>query len=232
MNIIRNDKLVKRNARIGMLAMFGGLAILAGGMFVSFKLPNQFSLSLVALMLGFMLSQIGIFFQNRWGRHPRPDEMLDTSLKGLDKKFTLYHYSTPTSHLLVGPSGLWVLMPYYQRGTITFSNGRWRQRGGNLYLKIFAQEGLGRPDIEVQGEMESLRRFLKKHLEEESIPPIQAALVFTNPRTSLSIDEDAEPPAETVMLKDLKELVRKPGKGKGLSVEKVQVVQDALTSTG
>ncbi len=232
MNIIRNDKLVKRNARIGMFAMFGGLAILAGGMFISFKLPNQFSLSLVALMLGFMLSQIGIFFQNRWGRHPRPDELLDTSLKGLDKKFTIYHYSTPTSHLLVGPSGLWVLMPYYQRGTITFSNGRWRQRGGNLYLKIFAQEGLGRPDIEVQGEMESLRRFLKKHLEEEAIPPIQAALVFTNPRTSLSIDEDAEPPAETVMLKDLKELVRKPGKGKGLSVEKVQVVQDALTSTG
>jgi len=233
MNIIRNDKMIKRNARIGTVTMFGGLGVLGLGMFISFRYPTYFSFSLLALMLGFMLSQVGIFYQNRWGRRPRLDELLDASLKGLDKKFTIYHYSSPASHLLVGPSGLWVLMPYYQRGTITFEKGRWRQKGGGIglqYLKLFAQEGLGRPDIEASGEVENLQKYLKKQLSDESIPPVQAALVFTHPKAEISIAEDATPPYSAVTLKDLKELVRKAEKGKGLSVEKLQVVQDAFTT--
>ena len=140
MNIIRNDTLIKRNARIAQVTMIGGLLVLAGGMFISFRYPEQFGFSLGALMLGFLLSQVGIFFTNRWGRRPRPDELLAQALKGMDKKYTLYNYSGPTSHMLVGPAGVWVLMPYYQKGTISYDEikRRWNQKGGNLYLKIFA----------------------------------------------------------------------------------------------
>jgi hypothetical protein len=231
MNIRRNDKIIKRNARIGQIAMLGGLAVLAGGMFISFRYPEQFNLSLVALLLGFMLSQLGIFYSNRWGRRPRADELIDQALKGLDKKFSLFHYTSPVRHLLVGPSGLWVLLPFYQRGTITYAKNRWQQRGANLYLKIFAQEGLGRPEIEVASEVEKLQSFLKKHMDEENLPAIQAALVFTNPKTVIDIPADAAPPAETVTLKELKELVRKTGKGKALSLEKIQSIVDTLTTT-
>ena len=57
----------------------------------------------------------------------------------------------PTAHLLVGPVGVWVLMPRHQAGRITYdeNKNRWRQKGGNFYLKIFAQENLGRPDLEI-----------------------------------------------------------------------------------
>ena len=222
MNIYRNEKVIKRNARIAQFATMGGLAVLAGGMYVSFRYPEQFAISMGALLVGFILSQLGIFYSNRWGRRPRPDELIDQALKGMDKKFAIYHYVTPVSHLLVGPSGIWILLPYYQRGTITFAKGRWKQKGGNLYLKIFAQEGLGRPDLEVSGEMSALHNYLEKLLPEQELPELQAALVFTNPKTKIEIPEDEQPPAESVYIKDLKEAIRKASKGKGLTMERVK----------
>ena len=81
--------------------------MLAGGLYLSFQTTNQLmvTLSFVALLLGFLLSQVGIFFGNRWGRRPGPDELLSAALKGLEDKYTLYHYSTPVYHLLVGSFG-------------------------------------------------------------------------------------------------------------------------------
>lgn len=233
MNINRNDSLIKRNARIGQVTMFVALAVLAGGMFVSFQYPEQANWSFLALLLGFILSQVGIYYANRYSRKPRPDELIDQALKGMDKKYALYHYLTPATHLLVGPSGLWVLLPYYQRGTITYSKGRWRQQGGGLmyqYLKLFAQEGLGRPDMDVANQINAMKSYLQKRLPEESLPEIQAALVFTNPKAQIAIPEDETPPAETVLLKDLKELIRKSGKSKTISQDKVKLIQDALLS--
>ncbi len=207
--------------------MIAGLIVLAGGMFVSIRFtdPRYFYLTLLALLFGFILSQVGIYFANRFSRHPRPDEQLNQALKGLDGKFTLYHYMTPIPHLLVGPAGIWVLMPRNQKGRIIFSNGRWKQKGGNLYLKIFAQESLGRPDIDLEAEIDRVKQFLSKNLPEGSeIPSIRAALIFTDPKIVIDIPENAEPPAETVVLKDLKEIVRKAAKGKALTPAAVQQV--------
>ena len=233
MNIIRNDRLIHRNSRIAMITTFAGLFVLLGGLLISFKSPEQMGLSWAALMLGYLLSQVGIYFSNRWGRHPRPDEQIDTALKGLDKRHTLYHYNTPVPHLLVGPSGLWVLMPYYQRGIITCSNGRLKQKGnlGLTFLKIFAQEGLGRPDLEVAGAVDSLRNYLGKRIEEVDLPTIQTALVFTNPKVELDIPKDETPPAPAVLPKGLKSLVRREVKSKSLSPEKVKLIEDALLGT-
>jgi len=238
MNIQRNDRLIKRNSLIGRYAMFAGLAVLLGGMFISFRYQEQFGISMSALILGFILSQVGIYYSNRYGRRPRPDELIDQALKGLDFKYTIYHFTGPVPHMLLGPSGIWALLPYYQRGTITFEKGRWRQRGGGAmygYLKIFAQESLGRPDMDVTNAVEEIQAFLKKKLgaevfPPESLPPVQAALIFTNERATIAIPEDASPPAATVMLKELKPLVRKVEKGKGLTVEKIKLIEDALLS--
>ena len=182
-------------------------------------------------MVGFLLSQVGIYFSNRWGRRPRPDELIDQALKGLDNKYALYHYSTPVSHLLVGPAGVWILLPYYQRGKITFENGRWKQKGGNAYLKIFAQESLGRPEMEVAGEMDSLKAYFSKILPEDITPEINVAMIFTNAKAEIDIPEDEMPPAETIPIVKLKELVRKTSKAKGLSLEKVKVIQDAILAS-
>jgi hypothetical protein len=229
MNIVINEKIVRRNTRIAQVTMFGGLIVLAGGMFISFRMPQQFGLSLAALMVGFALSQIGIYFSNRWGRRPRPDELINQALKGLDSKYTIYHYHTPAPHLLVGPAGIWVLNPLHQKGIITFSNGRWRQKGGNLYLKIFAQEGLGRPDLEVVADIDKIQSYLLKMMPEETIPPIQAALIFTNERANVQVEENEEAPAVTLTLNKLKDFIRKAAKGKPISLDKALEIQQLIT---
>lgn len=224
MEIYTNEKLIKRNARIGQITSFGGLAVLAGGLIISFTRPEMFSISLVALLVGFGLSQIGIYFGNRWGRRPRPDEVLDTALKGMDGRYSLYHYRTPTAHLLVGPAGVWVLMPRHQGGTITYdeTKKRWRQQGGSLYLKIFAQESLGRPELEIGAELGAIEKYLGEHLDEKRIPEVSAALVMTNENCVVDADNA---PAPTLEAKKLKDFLRKTAKNKPISLDLVKEIQ-------
>lgn len=232
MLIETNEKLIHRNGLIAKYASILGMIILVAGFFVTIKWPTLASVSFGTLIVGFLLSQIGIHYQNRWGRSPRPDELLNAGLKGIGSKYSLYHYTTPVSHLLVGPAGVWVLFPKTQRGIITFEKGRWKQKGGGflqMYLRAFAQEGLGRPDLEIGAEVETLRKYLVKVLPEEEMPEIQAALIFTNSQADLQIDEDAELPIPTLPLNKLKELIKKTAKGKPISMDKVAEIQNVLS---
>ena len=232
MQIITNDKLVRRNRYIARYASIVGLIVLIGGMIVSFSRPELVIISFAALIMGFLLSQVGMYFTNRWGREPRPDQFLNQGLKGLDNKYTIYHYTSPVPHLLVGPAGIWVLLPKNQKGVITFERGRWRQKGGGFlqsYLRIFAQEGIGRPDLEIAGEIDSLESYLKKNLPDTESFPIQAALVFTNEKVDLQIGENEEIPVPALYANKLKELIRKSAKSKPVSAEKLKIIQTLLS---
>src|SRR4030066_60100 len=185
---ITNEKMIKRNGRIGQIARTGGLIILFGSFIVTFANQMYVNIAFMALLFGFLLTQIGIYFGNRWGRHPRPDELIDQGLKGLNDQYSIYHYMTPVAHLLVGPSGLWVIMPYYQVGKIVYEKNRWKQKGGGFfqrYMRFIGQEGLGRPDIEAPAEVSSLNRFIKKQIPEDEIPEPNVALVFTSEKAEL-----------------------------------------------
>lgn len=226
MKIVSNEQLIRRNKRIGQYAMFGGLAVLAVGLVLSFRNEaNLLVYSYVALLAGVILSQVGIYFANRWGRSPRPDELLAQGLKGLDDRYTLLNFIAPVSYLLLGPAGIWILIPYYQKGKITYDNGRWKQKGGNFYLKIFAQEGIGRPDLEITHQVNELTRELSKRLPEDQLPPIQSALVFMNEKAEIETDQA---PTPTLKLSKLKEFIRKRAKENVLPPEVLQTIQDAF----
>jgi hypothetical protein len=235
MKILTNEKTIKRNTQIGKYTSIAALLILAGGMVVSFTMQEQVYIAFGALMVGFILSQFGIYFGNRWGRRPRVDERITAALKGLTKDYTLYHYLAPVSHLLVGPAGIWILEPYYQRGTIVYEKNRWKQKGGGFllnYLKIFAQEGLGRPDLEVQADLDALRGSLKKSLGDDprwetrdGLPPLNASLLFFDPRAELQTDEA---PLPTMKLDQLKDFLRKKAKENPFPPEQVKKITDLL----
>jgi hypothetical protein len=231
MNIISNEKLIRRNSRIAQITGLGGLVVLLIGMYVLFTRPNEFTLIWGTVIGGFILSQIGIFFTNRWGRSPRPDQHLDTALKGLDSNYSIYHYRTSTPHVLIGPAGIWVLIPRYQRGAISYEKGRYRQKGGGFmlgYLKIFGQEGIGRPELEADAERDSFIKFLKKKMPDVELPPVNVALVFTDERTELQTDDA---PFPTLSSKKLKDFIRKTAKAKSLSAERVRTVREAIEGT-
>jgi len=220
MKIIKNEKRINRNGRIGRWAILSALVILGTGMYLSVTNntdPQMFTYSAVALIVGFVLMQIGIYMGNRYGRSPRPDEKLDTGLKGLQNDFVLYHYSTPVSHLLLGPAGVWVLLPYHQRGQATFKKNRWKMSGGGFaqaYMRIFGQEGLGRPDLEVDSEITALRKYLAKHMDQAEIPDINALMVFTSDDVEIDAQEAAVP---ALKLKQMKEFIRKKVKDKTIT---------------
>lgn len=230
MKVLTNEKLIQRNTKIGKYTSLAALFILLGGMIASFvwqNNPNAIFLSFGALLFGFILSQIGIYFGNRFGRRPRVDERITAALKGLTKDYTLYHYLTPVNHLLVGPAGIWVIEPYYQRGTITYEKNRWRQKGGGLllgYLKIFGQESLGRPDLEVETDLDALRTAFKKVFG-ENLPPLHAALVFYDPRAEIQAENAPHP---TLKLDQLKDFLRKRAKENPLPTAELQRILAVL----
>jgi hypothetical protein len=228
MKIIKNEKLIKRNAQIGSWTSLAALVVLGLGMYISFTRPELFAYSLVALLLGFTLTQVGMYMGNKFGRSPRPDEKLDAGLKGLQNEFVMYHYTTPVSHLLVGPAGVWVVMPYHQRGQVEFEKNRWRMSGGGFlqgYMRIFGQEGLGRPDIEIESDISSLRKHLLKKLNESELPEIQALMVFTS--DDVEVDAD-DPPIPAMKLKQVKEFMRQKAKEKKIPAETINQLKTAL----
>jgi hypothetical protein len=228
MKTIKNEKLIKRNGQIGQWTSLAALVVLGGGMYLSFKRTDLFAYSIAALLLGFTLTQIGMYMGNRYGRSPRPDEQLDAGLKGLQNEFVMYHYMAPASHLLVGPAGIWVLLPFHQRGQVTFKKNRWRMSGGGFlqsYMRLFGQENIGRPDVEMESEVNAVKKYLAKQMEEVEIPEINTMMVFTSDDVNIDAGES---PVPALKLKEIKDFFRKKAKEKSISQTQLAAVKAAL----
>jgi DNA-binding transcriptional regulator of glucitol operon len=228
MIIIRNERLIKRNGRIGQWMSLGALAVLAVAIYLSVKYPDLFLYSIVAMVVGFLMTQVGLSFSNRWGRSPRPDEQLDAALKGLPADTTIYHYVAAAPHLLVGPMGLWILLPYHQRGRIRFEKNRWRLSGGGFmqsYMRIFGQEGIGRPDLEAAYQVESLTKQLSQAMGDGTAPQVNAALVFSS--QDIEID-GGESPLPALPIKKVKDFMRQKMRESTAPALLIRQVKEAL----
>jgi hypothetical protein len=228
MKIVSNPKKIQRYYKIGMYTSLGSLVFLFAAVGLTIAGRGRVDLttySFLAMIVGLILSQVGVFFSNRWGKSPRVDERISNGLKGLDDRYILYHYSTPVPHLLTGPSGVWVLVPQYQAGTITFEKNRYKQHGVGFFGRIVGQEGISRPEMEAQGYRQDFVKFIKKALPEESIPPIQTVIVFTSPKASVQVQDS---PVPTLHVEKLKDFVRRKAKEQPANLELVRLVQGQL----
>ena len=84
---------------------------------------------------------------------------------------------------------------------------------------------MGRPDLELEAEIDAVKRFIKKKLPELTMPEIQGVMVFTSEKAELEIEGA---PVPVVPAKKLKELVRKSAKEKALPTGSLQAIQEAL----
>jgi hypothetical protein len=227
MIISRNERYIKRRKTLGQYSGYLAILILGGGMYVSFRYQEQIIFSFLALIFGFTLSQISVFYTNRFGRSPRPDQELENALKGLDDRYVLYHYRTAVSHLLVGPAGVLILLPYYQKGKITYDEKkkRWKRAGGNAYLRFFAQDSIGRPSLDIAAAKKDLTKELLK-IPDFELPELRAVLIFSNEKAEVEADNA---PEATLHISQVKKYVRKEAKSdRSLSMPVVKTVQDAL----
>lgn len=226
MKIVSNPKKINRYYKIGMYTSLASLVLLfaAVGLTLTFR-ADFTTYSFIAMLAGLILSQVGVYFANRWGKSPRVDERITTGLKGLDDRYTLYHYTTPVPHLLAGPAGVWVLVPEYHSGSITYQNNRYRQSGVGFFGRIVGQEGLGRPEMEAKSYQEDMEKYLQKCLPEASLPPVQPAIVFTSPKAAVQA-QDA--PIPTMHVEKLKDFIRRMSKEAPANMDKIRQVQQAL----
>ncbi|MBI9047783.1 MAG: hypothetical protein JEZ00_00065 [Anaerolineaceae bacterium] len=226
MNVVTNQKIVKRYQTIGNFSLIGSLVIIGVGFYFLIK-SNSMMWGLITMSASFILSQIGIFFGNRFGVHPQMHEQITQSLKGIENKNLLVHYEAVVPHLLVGPSGVWAIIAYPQRGSISYDEkkNRWTQKGVNLFTKLFMQEGLGRPDQEIKSYLKDIDKALKKTFADEEAPKAKAILVFTNPKIEISAENA---PVPTLPIKKLKDFIRQQSKHTSLSDEQLTKLKAAL----
>lgn len=218
MRIITNETLYKRNARVALAGNLVGMFLLVASVYVLFNDSNNFGRYLLFLLGGAIFTQVGIYF-NRWNK--RPDRALGKALKSLDDNYTLYNYTSPASHLLAGPSGLWILLPRNTRGTITYDARHRHWKASKLALtKRLGQEGIGNPLAEASAEADALDRWLSKHWKGGAVP-VSAALVFVDEEADVQV---SEAPLPTASVKKLKQIVLKP-QGKQGSIPRERVRQ-------
>ncbi len=221
MKIITNKKLIKNRTNIGTVATTGSLVFIVLGMVFMFQ-EGMMVYSSAAVVLGFIAMQIGVFMGARWGGKVKPYAQIEAALKGLDHKYTLYNYMAGSQHILVGPAGVYNIITYHQPGTITYdeAKNRWKQKGGNAYLKMFAQDSLGRPDLDIEAFTADFAKFLSKKApdlqEEIKAEPI---LLFLNDKATV---DAKNAPVATLSPGKLKDYIRKQAKSNPIDMELVE----------
>ncbi len=180
MVVIRNEKRIRRLRLISQVTSFLGFGALLAGLALLFisDNPQVFVMQLGALLVGWLLSQIGIYLAHQYVRKPRPDEVLDEAVKKVARDGRFYHFILPAPHVLLLPDGIIVFVAKYQTGKIRADGDNWKQSGLGL-RRFFGQENLGNPTKEAVSSVAAVASFINKQAPEVEEVPIAAMIVFT-----------------------------------------------------
>ncbi len=180
MQIIRDEERIEKMKKRSQQATLVGFLFLIGGFVLVFiEIQNLFLFQLIALLAGWILSQIGIYLAHRYARSPRPDEVLDQAVKPVARNLRMYHFVMPAPHVLLAPAGPIVFNLKYQSGDIAAYGDKWRQKGIG-FRRFFGQEGLGNPAKETEKMIANLAGYIREHAPEVEEVPIGAMIVFTS----------------------------------------------------
>jgi hypothetical protein len=209
MRVTSNTKLIQRRSKLGMIASLAGIGVLAVGMIASFR-PQIAWVSLIALVLGFILAQFGSYNLRRWGRTPRPDQVIEESMKGFDDRYHFYAWSLPVPYVLLSPQGIYTFITRDQTGKVTAKGKTWQTKFSlSRLFMMFAQEGMGNPTDEAELQAKKLTDWIRGKLPEVSAT-VQPVIVFIDARAELDITDPVVPVLEP---KSMKKWLRGGGKG-------------------
>jgi hypothetical protein len=212
MKLLTNHALIKRNRSVGMAAALLAPVLMTIGAFVNPAGQGGFLLTLGLVLLALILFLVGLALR-RFGLGA--ENRLAEALRKLDDSYTLFNFVSPAAHLLVGPAGIWILVPRYVRGTLVYNprRRRWQVRrdrpADRLLGPIFG--GLGRPDYDLAADADALDRFLHKRWTRPNPPHVDAAIVVINDEGAA---DAAAAPVPTLHISKLRAFLReREGKG-------------------
>lgn len=236
MQIVTDTYLIERGQRYGRITSLVGVGVLILGLIILFSQRNNLQQSFIllvylCLLVGFVLSNIGIYMANKWVREPREDQLLEKVLKSLDKRYDLYNYCLASQHVLTTPTGVIVFVVKRQVGTISCNGDRWHHKlTFGRALRFLTEEGIGNPSKEAKAEAAAMARFLAKAMPEEQIL-VTPMVVFAADLDKLSLKVE-NPAVAVVHLSDLRETVRQVGQDRkplssAVSRQLIQVLDEA-----
>jgi hypothetical protein len=223
-----SERMIRRNARLGKILTFGGMGVLVLGLILSVAYPKQINAVLGIALVGVLSSQFGMVFYNRWSRRPRMDEVLDDTVKGLDSRYALFHYTLNSPHVLATPAGVFAIVPRMDEGEVAWEGGKWiLTRSGRRGTKTRVLRGI---EGAAQTEADAAASVLGKRLPEITLPKVMPMLVFLSPKATVHA---RQAPLLAVHAKKLKETLRQLPKGPSLSPEQLKELasRSGLVST-
>ena len=204
MRIETNHRLVQRKQRIARYLFFFSLAILIGAFVyvnsqaMSGEMPQAgtaevtLSLLLPALVMpvGVISSMISVRMTNNWIRQPRPDQALQSGLKGLGKRSVLYNYlHMPLRHLLVCPQGVFAITTRFQNGSYRVRGDEWETEEGffSHITRFFRRDGIGRPAAEAQQQAARIQSLMPEGV------VVHPLIVFVDPAATFQVEDSTVP---------------------------------------
>jgi len=218
-----NDQAIGSKAKLGKILTFGGAGALLLVLVLSFKQETLTNSFLIITLIAMLLSQYGIFLTNRWGKHPRVDEIFDQALKGLDSQYTIFHYELGASHALITPSGLFALVPVILDGEITFDGTKWWQTRLRRGKERTRQVKNLTTDASI--ETHALEKKLQKKLPDQGVPVVEPILVFLHSDATVNAEKS---PIIAVHVKKLKQIIRKLEKKHTIDQSRILQLADSL----
>jgi len=251
MRIFVNNKHITRRATLGRRLSFLGLLILLAGMLASFSpgiIANWASsgnalantgwaqwlwqggwliVSMLSLLVGFLLGQIGNHHIRRYQRSPRPDQMVAKALKGFDDRNHLFVWSSPVDLVFVGPAGVYAIVTRDLAGKISIVNDRIKQPFSlRRMLFAFGQESPGLPVQEARDMAQKLEAWLNKDASDGTQVEVHPLVVFTHEKAELDIQSASGP---ILHVKQLKKYLRNQLRSTGMSKDEMKAVLERLS---
>lgn len=240
MQVRTNERLVRRESRIGGVLLGGTFLLLMLGLLLSLdqeRWAGQLGAWLpFAVTYGIVIGGMGLYYLGnarlrRFGPRFRQDGRLRQVLKGLDDRHVLYAFlgRQLPDYVLVGPSGVSVLTTRFQEGEITCRDDRWiaRTGAGRRLFEAFYGHPIGRPSADADLGARRVRDLLARALPDGADrPPVGGLIVFTAERVRLRV-ERCSLPATTG--KELRKVIgRQKGRLTQAQLGQVRAVFDNL----
>jgi hypothetical protein len=228
MQTVTNTRLVESRGKWGKRLPWIGIALLFGAVFMPFR-PELEPWSLPVMLLGFVLTNVGMFYFNRYVRPPLPQEVLEKELKGLDNRYQLFNYLGPVEHVLITPTGILAITMRRMAGDIRCTGEKWSMKTGLLSkLRFFSEDQLGNPSYDLRRDVSKLQKLMEAGLPDvagEKPVPIGGFVFFSDPGANLSITDVT---VRVLSTKTIKDYLRKLATGERISPARAESIAKVL----
>lgn len=196
MRVVTNEAHLSRYRRFSHILFFVSLAGMAAGFFYTWTADTATSANVSCFLLPALLfmTLISVRMANQWIREPRPERVLEESLKGVGRRYTLFQYILPAPHVLIGPEGVFTITPQWHERQYHVSGKKW-SGDRSLFARIsgyMRQDLLGNPFNDAAFHAQEMQKLVDK-LEPDSGIEVQPLVVFTSPKVTLDIDDPVIP---------------------------------------